>query len=224
MRPFKAQVPHDSQAVRGLLFDADRHLRALAAAIASSMIVDQAGNYVMVWASQDQGNYDIYMKNSTSFVNFNAEPTLPVSTNTSEDSYPTIIQDNNGMYWVAFESTRGSGGIWMTNSSDRITWEEPWQVPTVAGANEPSMIHDSNGKYWLTYYASEGIYDYIWIIYSNDMVNWSPNSRASDIGVIERSPFLMQAADGTYWMAFEGSVGGNYDIYVRSTTNAMFWE
>ena len=189
-----------------------------------AMIVDQAGNYVLVWGSFDQGNYDIYLKNATSFITFGGEPTIVITTNTSEDSYPSIIQDYNGMYWVAFQSTRGSGGIWMTNSSDRITWEEPWQVPTVSGAMEPSMLHDADGKYWLTYYATEGSYDYIWILYSEDMINWSPNSRVSEAGVIERSPFIIQDSDGVYWMAFEGAVGANYDIYVRSTTNAMFWE
>ncbi|MCK4326922.1 MAG: hypothetical protein KAW41_00415 [Candidatus Diapherotrites archaeon] len=189
-----------------------------------SMIMDSAGDYFIAWASQDLGNYDIYIKKADGFTSFAGNPSTAVDTNASADSYPSLIQDSNGMYWVAFQTDRsGSMGIWVTNSSNATTWGTPRQLPVKPGGVEPSLVQDSNGRYWLTYHAIDGIYDYIWLMYSDDMLEWSPNSRVSSTGVNERSPFLMQASGGTYWMAYEAAVGGNWDIYIRSTTNAMYW-
>jgi hypothetical protein len=85
------------------------------------------------------------------------------------------------------------------------------------------LIQDSAGKYWLAYYVA-GEPDVIWIMYSDDMNSWSDTIQVSPDGADKRDPFLVQDTTNVYWLVFEGTVGGNVNLYIRSTTNAIYWQ
>lgn len=189
-----------------------------------SMIVDNSGVYWLVWSSGDDADYDLKIKNATNWLDFDPQPAHVVNVNSSMDSFPSLIQDSNGTYWIAFYSDRsGIDGIWLTSSDDGIDWVEPWQLNVTANANRPSLFQDNDGTYWIAYDADGGNYSHIWLMSSSDGVSWSDGQRISDLEVIEQKPFLTQVSNGIYWLAFESVENNTRHIYVRGSTNVDLW-
>ncbi|MFC2174806.1 hypothetical protein ACFLQ2_02955 [archaeon] len=190
-----------------------------------SIIVDDAGIHWIAWSSGIDGDYDLRIKNSTECTTFDPEPARVVTENDALDSFPSLIQDASGTYWIAFYSNQsGSDGIWITYSIDGIDWSEPWQLSTRPNAKTPSLIYDSNGVYQLAYDAEDGEYSHIWIMCSTDGILWLESQRISELEVVERKPALTQTSNAVYWIAFEALENGTTQIYVRGTTDATVWD
>jgi len=187
-----------------------------------SIALDNAGRALLAWASGPENAWDITVKRADSFQQLNPAPAITVDANAAPDSFPNIMQGSNNVYWVLFESNRsGQAAIWASSSTDFTTWNAPVQL--VADGREPSFMQDHDGEYWIAYYTT-GAEPYVWVRHSTDMNAWSQAIRVSNLGDEDRSPSLSQDLNGVYWIAYESRLNGNYTVYVKSTTNARYWQ
>lgn len=146
---------------------------------------------------------------------------------------PSIIQDNNGTYWIAFNSWTNPQNIWIVNSNDSLNWENFYCV-TVSNTTDfaPDLIQDKDGKYWIVYASLVEIkgtlkfnYD-INLVNSNNGINWSEPMNITSSGVIETYPYLFQDKKGRFYLTYsaypnESSI--DLDIYMKYSDNGSSW-
>ncbi|PWB56917.1 MAG: hypothetical protein C3F06_00040 [Candidatus Methanoperedenaceae archaeon] len=146
---------------------------------------------------------------------------------------PSIIQDNEGTYWIAFNSWTNPQNIWIVNSNDSLKWENFYQV-TVSNMTDyaPNLIQDRNGTYWIVYASLVEIkgtlnfnYD-IKLVKSNNGINWSEPQIITDSPVIESYPYLFQDQKGRFFLTYssyqnESSI--DLDIYMKYSDNGSNW-
>jgi hypothetical protein len=199
--------------------------------LSSTSVIDTAphlmqassGSYYFVRRSTVGGRPDIWIRNSSDSITWGTRTN--VTSDHYDDGFPSLVRSAGGVFWLAFYSNRsGSAGIWIANSTDSTRWSALAQVPAYNAPNRPSLIQDDDGVYWIAYDSVDGSGDsYIWIVRSEDGLNWGPTNRIST-SAGEYNPSLYQASDGVYWLAFEGTTGsGDKDVYTRSTTDARLW-
>ncbi|UCE73841.1 MAG: hypothetical protein JSV56_12600 [Methanomassiliicoccales archaeon] len=136
-----------------------------------------------------------------------------------------MIQDSNGVYWLAWKSNWGGWDrIWVSSSNDGETWEDPAPVVTQYGEHTyPSMIQDSDGTYWIAWRNRNlETYPYefdIQITSSSDGINWddTPTNVTSD-DYYDSEPSLIQDSAGTYRIAWS-SYRTNYRDICLSYSN-----
>lgn len=146
---------------------------------------------------------------------------------------PSIIQDNNGTYWIAFNSWTNPQNIWIVNSNDSLRWENFYRV-TVSNLTDyaPNLIQDRDGKYWIVYASLVEIkgtlnfnYD-IKLVYSNNGINWSEPINITNSQVIETYPYLFQDKKGHFFMtysAYPNQSSIDLDIYMKYSDNGSNW-
>ncbi|UCG68095.1 MAG: hypothetical protein JSV09_09710 [Thermoplasmata archaeon] len=187
-----------------------------------SLMQDSDGSFLLAYVVyQAYWPTDIYIKKSEDGINWGAPS--QITTNYSWENHPSIMQDSDGIYWMAFTSDwAGDNHIWITNSNDGNDWEEPIQAITFRYDNiKPCLIQDSDGIYWIAwrhYNRTTRDWD-ICIISSQDGLNWddSPTYITYDEHD-DDYPSLIQDSSGTYRVAWSSDRFGNYDIFL-STSN-----
>ncbi len=188
-----------------------------------SMIQDSAGTYWMAWHSDRSGTYQIWMSNSMDGVNWN-EPLQAVNL-MDENVQPSLIQDSNGIYWLAWMNLDWMDiYLYVSNSSDGLTWTAPTRVTSSTYDEwEPSLIQDDTGTYrlvWDTY--STGSWE-IWGSYSNDGVNWNTPIQVTSNGEDNWYPSLIQNASGGFDIAFSSYKTGEWEIWRISSLDGLNW-
>jgi hypothetical protein len=141
----------------------------------------------------------------------------------SEYSILITILDRSGNYW------NQSREFYLTDSP--VTGEHAsWYLfdKTLSSNGEefmPSMIIDSNGKFWMAYSSNR---DFSWVdVYvesSLDGRTWNLEARITEDTAYDVFPCLIQDSSGTYWLAWQSDVGGDYQIWMSSSDNGTIWD
>lgn len=146
---------------------------------------------------------------------------------------PSIIQDQNGTYWIAFNSWTNPQNIWIVNSIDSLKWENFYRV-TVSNMTDyaPNLIQDRDGKYWIVYASLVEIkgtlkfnYD-ISLVSSDNGINWSEPGNITNSPVIEAYPYLFQDRTGRFFLTYSGyenESSKDLDIYMKYSDNGSNW-
>jgi len=112
----------------------------------------------------------------------------------SEDYYsrasfnrPWILQDTAGTYWITMEVQSGSqnGDIYITKSSDGITWSKP--APVVTGPYheyDSATVLDDKGEFWMVFTRMEPS--------ENKSVLRGPSKTVN-------TPYYTHSVDGVTW-------------------------
>jgi len=136
-------------------------------------------------------NYDIWCSNSKDGTNW-SEP-IQVTSNSSTDWVPHLIQDSSGIYWIVFSSERsGNKDIWYVTSADGKNWSVPIQLTTDISEDDcPSLLQDSEGTYWIVWHSNKQGND---IYYSNstDKITWSTPTLLTDQKSTDMYPLIIQ--------------------------------
>jgi hypothetical protein len=187
------------------------------------LIEDSNGVYWCVWCSNRSGNGDIWYSNSLNMENW-SEP-AQLTTNLYDDWYPSLIQDSNDEYWVAWMSWRKNNyDIWCSNSKDGTNWSEPIQITRNSSTDwAPHLIQDSSDIYWIVFSSERSGNKDIWYVTSADGKNWSnPIQFTTDISE-DDCPSLVQDSKGTYWIVWHSDKQGKYDIYYSNSIDEITW-
>src|SRR4030067_2260053 len=146
---------------------------------------------------------------------------------------PSIIQDNNGTYWIAFNSWTNPQNIWIVNSNDSLNWENFYRV-TISNMTDyaPNLIQDRDGTYWIVYASLVEIkgtlnfnYD-IKLVHSDKGINWSEPQNITNSPVIEAYPYLLQDRNGRFFLtysAYQNETSIDLDIYMKYSDNGSNW-
>jgi len=187
----------------------------------SSITQDSNGTFWLVYSQYEGYNReDIYIKKSKDGINWGLS--MELWGNYSYKYHPTIIQDSNGIYWVAWASNWGGRNrIWITHSTDGENWVDPLlAIGNYYDNYYPSLIQDSEGRYWMawTNYNRTNYQHNIYLTYSCDGIYWDeqPTKITSDYDHDEL-PSLIQDSSGIFRVAFASDRSGNYDIWLTSS-------
>jgi hypothetical protein len=151
------------------------------------------------------------------------------------DTNPSLFQDQNGVYWVVWRSTRAGdpyADICISNSSDGFSWSLPTMVVTcdasTGGCDMPSLIQASDGIYWLAYttYPNSTYKSDIWIKNSSDGINWNASIPVAIATYQDIWPSLIQNSTGSFWIVFESDDRDGTDgdpLYITTSSDGVTW-
>ena len=146
---------------------------------------------------------------------------------------PSIIQDKDGIYWIAFNSYTNPQNIWIMNSNDSINWMNFYQV-TVSNLTdyEPNLIQDKKGRFWIVYSSLIEIkgtlnfnYD-LKLVYSDNGINWSNPVNITNSPLIESYPYIMQDKKGRFFITYSTYSNesiNDLDIYLKYSDDGLKW-
>lgn len=141
------------------------------------------GTYVIIWESGGVDYRSIYHSTSEDGVNWSeATPLLESEGSGSYYESPSMVQDENGKYWLAYTSWEDSNSsVFVVSSYDLLTWTNPVKVSENNHSSCPTLVWDSTGKYWLSW-GSYGEESHLFLSSSVNGVEWTepfiiPNSR-----------------------------------------------
>jgi len=186
-----------------------------------------SGEVWVVWRSNRTGNLDLYYKIFDGSI-WSEE--MQLTTDTHEDAHPSIMQANDGKIWVVWDSDRNeiSSDLYY-KVFDGSTWSGEIQLTTDPLADGyPSIMQASNGKIWVVWVSNRVDLQANLFYKFFDGSSWSNDTRiTTDVDVDYFFPSVMQASDGTIWVAFckitYGSKGQpQQDIYYKQY-NGTAW-
>jgi hypothetical protein len=154
--------------------------------------------------------------------------TITEISNSYNDEEPSLIQDDNDIYWLAFTSYEGSSrdNILVKSSADGVNWGSGIHITqNNSYESRPSLIQDSKGIYWLAFQSSwGGDYD-IWICNSTDGYSWSSPRKIIAYDWDNYSPNLIQDSGGTYWITWShyNRTTYDFDICISSSIDCVQW-
>jgi len=142
-----------------------------------------------------------------------------LTTNTKDDSNPSVTQVTDGKIWVTFVSNRLDPRdiYYKTSSNGGSTWSADTQLTTYSGDDwAPSITQTGDGKIWVMFHSQRnGNWDIYYKTTSNRGVNWTPDIRLTDHPDVDVVPSITQTAEGKIWVAFASYRAGNYDIWYK---------
>jgi len=185
------------------------------------------GSIWVVWSSDREHVYnDLYCAISSDYGENWRNYSL-TSTLTSWDTNPSIIQTRNGSILVVWGRTKMAtpvtydiyyrysvdyGEKWSSakNITDPSTWDE-----------DPSIMEDAYGRIWVAWCRKAGGNREIFYKYSSDHgESWSPDTQLTNHIGVDKAPSIMQAADGSIWIAWASYRTGetvDYEILYKYT-------
>jgi len=193
-------------------------------------IVQTADGTVWVaWASdRERVQNDIYYKTSTdNGTSWTSDTQL--TSNSSLDVSPSIMQHHNGTIWVAwYRDMAGNYDIFYKTSPDNgLTWSPETRLTTDSSWDlDPSIIQALDGTIWAvwTSYRNNN-YDIFYKTSTNNGVSWSPETPLTTHGDFDEASAITQARDGSLWVVWHSDrKGKQYDLYYEtSSDHGLTW-
>jgi TolB protein len=189
------------------------------------LVQNTDGMYRLVFASDREGNFDLFLTNSTDGETW-SEPRR-LTAGPAFDSYPsTPFQDLWGTHWLAFISDReGNYSIYLMNSSNGEDWSDPVQVTDGFTDSFPRMIQDRDGYYWLAFTRLVAWPNHfeIFLMRSTDGLTWTEPWQVTSGPENNNYIDFLQDDRGTFWIAFTSERTGNEDIFVMGSRDGKTW-
>ena len=197
-----------------------------------SIIQASDGTYWIAWFSDRSGNGDIWYKKSRNGINW-TEP-FQITTDPSNDYYPSLIQASDGTFWIAWFSDRsGNFDIWYSNSNDGTNWSPGKQITNDGSVDWiPSLIQDLDGTFWIAWSSNRSGNKDIWLSNSNDGRNWSIPIQLTINTNEDDFPHLIQSPDGNFMIVWArhhpdnekpGYSNPTSEIFYSTSTDGITW-
>ncbi|NOR85033.1 hypothetical protein GQ473_02860 [archaeon] len=189
-----------------------------------SAIIDSEGTIYAVYASDREGNYDIFYQTSNDGGSTWSASTK-ITTSDADDFSPIIMQVFSGKYFIIYVSdSTGNKEVWSVTSNDGSSWSAPINITnSFENKMKPSIIQDISGKFWISWTVSvfgvgEGQVDKMQYMTSIDGATWSDISDFS-INALKITNARLSEYSGTYGIVYES----NGAIYYSSSSNGETW-
>ena len=180
-----------------------------------SVMEDKDGDIWVVWSSNRTGKYTIQYQvyNGSSW-----QPCGQLTSGEEEDENPSIMQAQDGKIWMVWERDED---LFYKVFFKNMTNIEPDTILTENGGSiidwHPSIMQAHDGRIWVTWDSFRLIgtlenWDIYCKIYNG---SWSEERITSD-PANDVMPTIMQATDGTIWIAWTSTRFDNFDIYYKT--------
>ncbi|MFX0208748.1 MAG: M6 family metalloprotease domain-containing protein, partial [Candidatus Hodarchaeota archaeon] len=217
-----------------------------------SIITHSCNSFSLAWQSnRTTGFWDIY-GSQTSDAGQTWSPEVLIANSTSDDYSPSLIFWYPPSYWVrtftpskedkplppgstslnaqpplhyivAFVSDRtGNPDIFITISSDFITWSTPVQITSNSAADlDPCLIQTSSGDLGL-FWASNRTGNFE-IFFIEEPWTASNIIQITNNALLNRGPSYYLSENNTHLLAFEQKLGTNSSVHLLRSTNLYSW-
>ena len=181
------------------------------------------GNLWFVWASNRDGNCEIYYKT----YNGTWSPDTRLTYDTNKDESPSIMQDSNGDIWVAWSSNRtGNHDIFCSIYNGTAWSPDPTRIVTNATTDDldPTIMEDADGWVWLVWVREDNLWYQAFA--KSFYPRYITETQKTFDSELNSNPSIMQAQDGVIWIAWSSnkSATGEQDIYVWKHMKPVQWE
>ncbi len=142
-----------------------------------------------------------------------------------EGGGPSLIQDKNGVYWLAHDNmVDNNEDIYLIYSRDLVEWSDPIRVTLDLEADyHPSLIQTTKGEYLVVFTSlRSGNYD-IYISRSMDGLGWSEPIQLIFDEASDWYPNLYQDSEGRLILVFASSRSGSSGIYITASRDGVNW-
>jgi len=182
----------------------------------------------VVWAS-DRTDFqnDIYYKTSAdNGVSWAGDTRLTFDS--GEDIMPSIMQTADGTIWVVWASSQTENFelFFKTSVNNGVSWSTDTQLTINPNADVgPSIMQHQNGTIWVAWASNRGGAHDIYYKTSHDNgLTWSPDTQLTTDLSWDLHPSIIEAIDGTIWVAWASYRTGDFEIfYKKSTDNGASW-
>jgi len=194
-----------------------------------SILQTKDGKIWVVWDSNRTGDYELYYKTSINNGASWSEDTR-LTTDSSRDSFPSIMQTSDGNVWVFWTSGRtptpiptdktyqpGQADIYYKVSSDGgQTWSPDTRLVTDYKNNyrddlHPSAMQAQNGSIWVVW--DKEAKDIYYKIYNG--TGWLWEVQLTTDPRIDTVPSIMQTANGRIWVFWDSDRNIYNDLYYK---------
>jgi hypothetical protein len=195
----------------------------------ASIAYDNNGNYIVAWASDQSGTYDIYYRRFSVATGAALANEVRVNTTTANSqTLPAVAADGSGNFWITWASygqdAANSWGIFAQRyNSAGVAQGAEFQVNVTTAGDQllPSIAMDTAGDAvicWSSNYGSTiGTGDIKFRRYTAggtalDATDQTANATSSGYQV---AGTVSMSFDGDFVIAWTSNQNGNYDIYAR---------
>lgn len=190
--------------------------------IEPSIMRAKDGKLWVVWATNRNGNYDIFYKTSSdNGTTWSSDGNLVANPNV--DMYPSLMQTKNGTIWLTWSTNRtGNDDIYYKTSNDNGTsWSSDKQLTTAEEDDwDPSIMQDSDNIIWVVWVKN----DIIFYKKSPDNgTSWYGNEALTNNGCVNWHPSIMQDSDRTIWIVWDLDTEVQSDLYYKSMVYGGTW-
>ncbi|MFQ6073113.1 MAG: sialidase family protein, partial [Methanosarcinales archaeon] len=205
------------------------------------MLYDRSHRFVYAYASGavEEGEYHDNIFIMTSQDGITWTPPLQITNNSMDSSYyPTIVQDNQGEYWLYFVSPKyqnksiylNHNDIFVMHSKDLLEWSAPQVVTDMNQTVAYNYLHPTytNGTFYLAIMANPKGYEDAYILESKDGIHFtSPKEMVqraqNDTRIIDYKSMTVDQ-NGTLWMAYSKvEPNGVRHIYLIQSKDGRNW-
>jgi len=185
----------------------------------------------VVWSSNRDGNWEIYY---TIYNGMYWYPECRLTTNSSRDEFPSVMEDSDGHIWVVWSSNRDGNyeiyyKIYFKVQYQYYMWLSEGRLTSNPGEDwDPSIMQAEDGNIWVVWTRDDDLY-YKVIRATNLATNIEIDEVVSDTPLtattlyIDWHPSIMQAEDGDIWVVWDSlRAETNIDVYCR-VFNGTSW-
>ncbi len=178
---------------------------------------NQDGTYQVLFTK----DFDIWRVTSPDGTGWSDAAPLPgpINTQAREDDF-SIIQGEDGAFYLAFLSARGSGiGLYVSRSSDMLRWRKPFKVADLDGSyGRPSLMQLTDGSFRVYYPPA---FHRVAYAESADFVNWTNGDEIE----VDFQDFGQVTVDesGVFWLLYGGYEGRDHLFFVASSQDGARW-
>jgi hypothetical protein len=146
-----------------------------------------------------------------------------------EGSYPTIAQDEKGVYWLVFNR---ADGLYITNSTDLKNWINPIKLPFSLSGDFDAYLRIYDGTFYITFTRHKIIdphslfgFDYDVYLAVGDGENWKLLPVAATNESVEWYPYIYRDPTGKFWLVYSKDYkdGNGSMIVVRYSSDGESW-
>ena len=179
-----------------------------------SLVQDTDGDLWVVWSSDrfgDPGEIVCSIYNGTDW-----SPTIRLTTNGAYDCAPSITQDDDGYFWLVW--IRGEDLYYKVFDKNWVLKVDETSLAPISYSDEnPSIMKAQDGAIWIAWGSHDlnppdEDNDIYCKIYNEPL--WD-QKRITYNGAEDLMPAIMQATDGTIWIAWTSNRISNFDIYYK---------
>lgn len=168
------------------------------------------GTIWVVWATNRNGNYEIYYKTSSDNGETWREERL--TNYTGRDWQPSVMQAADERIWVVWSRNGGDDNIYYTVYNGTSWSPEDTVTTDPDGDSYPSLMQAADGAIWVVWDSDRSLGYNVDLYYNIYNGSWLGDTRLTSDGDFDSGPSILQAIDGTIWIAWYSSRTG-MDIY-----------
>jgi hypothetical protein len=189
---------------------------------ANPAIVQTSGDIWLAWASDRNGDGELYYKISSDLGETWSYETR-LTSQAGDDGCPAIAEDQDGRIWVVWQSAREGGYEIYYKTYDGTSWSQDVSLTQNTFADiEPSITQASDGLIWVIWSSNrkDGNYEIYYVTFDGD--SWSSVKRLTNNESQDYYPEVVESDDGELWVVWCTDRDGRSEVYYK-IFNGISW-